>query len=273
MNKQTKKYVQSHRVPLTQALTKYLHLDDPWVVDVALATIVANLRGKEPLWLLLVNPPSTGKTELVQMFKEVDANFIAKVLMTHSTGLQICCLSPWVDDDGHHISAEILKTLLRELATQAHAIILDFPLERSNSTALFLQLSQLLNVVMDVDPMNIAAAKMQLKFVHRQSHAPVFLTGVNRINIPPTESLRQIQDEMECATFTMIPSASELCYTANIQHLPLVCIKPSSTPGLQFVKLRDQILSHLNGDDTEDSRDRRGKSRRKKDRRHSSDGW
>ena len=205
--------------------------------------------------------------------KEVDANFIAKVLMTHSTGLQICCLSPWVDDDGHHISAEILKTLLRELATQAHTIILDFPLERSNSTALFLQLSQLLNVVMDVDPMNIAAAKMQLKFVHRQSHAPVFLTGVNRINIPPAESLRQIQDEMECATFTMIPSASELCYTANIQHLPLVCIKPSSIPGLQFVKLRDQILSHLNGDDTENSRDRRGKHRRKKDRRHSSDGW
>ena len=78
--------------------------------------------------------------------KEVDANFIAKVLMTHSTGLQICCLSPWVDDDGHHISAEILKTLLRELATQAHTIILDFPLERSNSTALFLQLSQLLKI-------------------------------------------------------------------------------------------------------------------------------
>ncbi len=68
-----KKRVQSHSTPLIQALTKYLHLDDPWVVDVALATIVANLRGEEPLWLLLVNPPSTGKTEVVQMFKDVES--------------------------------------------------------------------------------------------------------------------------------------------------------------------------------------------------------
>ena len=69
--KQKSAQVKSHSAQLSQALAKYLHLDDPWVVDVALATVVANLMGEEPLWLLLVNPPSTGKTELVQMFKKV----------------------------------------------------------------------------------------------------------------------------------------------------------------------------------------------------------
>jgi hypothetical protein len=72
MKKQTKKNTQSHSAVLTKALSKYLHLDDPWVVDVALTTVVTNLIGEEPLWLLVVNPPSTGKTELVQMFKEVE---------------------------------------------------------------------------------------------------------------------------------------------------------------------------------------------------------
>ncbi len=205
--------------------------------------------------------------------KEVNATLINNLLMTHSTGLQVFSLSPWVDDEGRHIPAEILKALLSQLAPHAHMVILDFPLERSNPTTFFLQQSQLINVVTDVEPMSIAAAKMQLKFVRRQSQSPVFLTGVNRTNMPPAESLEHIQTEMESAAFTMIPPASELCYTANTQHLPLVCIKPNSFPALQLVKLRDLILSHLNGEETSSSRDRRGKSRRNKDRRHPSDGW
>ena len=56
---------------LRQALEQYLHLDDPWVIDVALATIVANAMPGDPLWLLLVNPSSTGKTEFVQLFDQV----------------------------------------------------------------------------------------------------------------------------------------------------------------------------------------------------------
>jgi hypothetical protein len=56
---------------LRATLDKYLYLDDPYVVDVVLATVVANALDGDPLWLLLVNPASTGKTELVQMFAEV----------------------------------------------------------------------------------------------------------------------------------------------------------------------------------------------------------
>ncbi len=57
---------------LQTAIRTYLHIDDPYVVEVSLATVVGNLIGDAPLWLLLVNPPSTGKTEFVQMFTDVD---------------------------------------------------------------------------------------------------------------------------------------------------------------------------------------------------------
>lgn len=57
---------------LQAALRTYLHIDDPYVVDVSLATVVGNLREDAPIWLLLVNPPSTGKTEFVQLFTEID---------------------------------------------------------------------------------------------------------------------------------------------------------------------------------------------------------
>jgi len=65
---------------LKQEVSKYLHLDDPWVVDIALATVVANTLEGDPLWLLLVNPSSTGKTEFVQMFDQVEfCNWIGEI--------------------------------------------------------------------------------------------------------------------------------------------------------------------------------------------------
>ena len=218
--------------------------------------------------------PQTAPLEIrVPHSKEINGNFINKALMRHSTGLQVFCFSPWVDDEGHHLPIEILQTLLSELAAQAHTIILDFPLEQSKPSAFFLHQSQLVNVVMDVDLMGMTAAKAQLNFVNKHSQSPVILTGVNRTNIPPAKSVEEIEKEMEGPTFTMIPSASELCYTASTHHLPIVCIKPNSIPALQFIKLRDQILSQLKGEAIQSTRDRRGKNRRNKDRRHSIDGW
>jgi hypothetical protein len=71
-------------------LSPYLHLDDPWVVDVALATVVANALDGDPLWVLLVSPPSSGKTELVQMFTTVPwCDWLAQITEnTFLSGLQ-----------------------------------------------------------------------------------------------------------------------------------------------------------------------------------------
>jgi len=76
---------------LRDALTRHLHLDDAWVVDVALATVVGNALGGDPLWLLLVSPPSSGKTELVQMFAAVEtAAWLAEITEnSFLSGLQL----------------------------------------------------------------------------------------------------------------------------------------------------------------------------------------
>jgi hypothetical protein len=44
---------------------RWLHLDDPAPVYVLAAAIVANLAEGDPVWLLIVSAPATGKTELV----------------------------------------------------------------------------------------------------------------------------------------------------------------------------------------------------------------
>jgi hypothetical protein len=44
---------------------RWLHLPDPSPLYVVLATIAANLHPGDPVWLLLVGPPGSGKTELL----------------------------------------------------------------------------------------------------------------------------------------------------------------------------------------------------------------
>src|SRR4030095_14726 len=62
----------SPAAPLRAMVSGFLPLDDPWATDVALATVVGNLVGGDPLWLLVVNPASSGKTEFVQMCQRLD---------------------------------------------------------------------------------------------------------------------------------------------------------------------------------------------------------
>ncbi len=50
---------------LVAVFRRYLYLPDPGPLLVVVAAVVANLLGGDPVWLLLVGPPSSGKTELL----------------------------------------------------------------------------------------------------------------------------------------------------------------------------------------------------------------
>ena len=56
-------------IGLDELLSVYrqiLYLPDPGIALVALATVAANRMTGDPLWILLVGPPSSGKTEVVE---------------------------------------------------------------------------------------------------------------------------------------------------------------------------------------------------------------
>src|SRR5215470_11934369 len=55
-----------------EALAEGMFVGDPDAIEVAMATVVANAEDGDPLWVLLVGPPSRGKTELVQAFEQVE---------------------------------------------------------------------------------------------------------------------------------------------------------------------------------------------------------
>lgn len=203
---------------------------------------------------------------------DMNRNFVIQLLMQHSTGLQVLCVSPWTKGVGSQISTEHLTALFRELRGLADYLVLDFPLEPSLPTMCFLTQCQILDLVMGTDSIFLALAKSQLEFIQRHSDTPICLTLVNRSGIPPADDLHGIQEQAGFAQPVIIPPAPELCHTASIKGMPIVCFNPNSMPALQFVKLSEQILSGFTEDRSEASRDRRDQERRKSDRRNRG-GW
>jgi MinD-like ATPase involved in chromosome partitioning or flagellar assembly len=198
---------------------------------------------------------------------DINQDFVAQMLMQHSTGLKVLCLSPWAQEVGYQVSAELLTLLFRELKGLADYLVLDFPLEPSFPSMFFLGQCHILDLVMETDSLCLAIAKSQLAFIQSHSTTPIFLTPVNRSGIPLADGVQGIQEQLGYEVPAMITAASELCHTAGVKKSPIVCIKPNSVPALQFAQLRDRILSHFTEDGSETKQARRGRDRRKNDRR------
>jgi hypothetical protein len=72
------------------AFTSYLYLPDPTVVDVVLATYIANHMRGDPVWLLVIGAPSRGKTEVVSALGGMeDVHMLSKLTgQTFASGMR-----------------------------------------------------------------------------------------------------------------------------------------------------------------------------------------
>ncbi|MDH5700828.1 MAG: AAA family ATPase [Nitrospirota bacterium] len=199
--------------------------------------------------------------------KDMNEAVVNQLLMQHSTGLQVLCVSPWDQEVGAQVSTELLTGLFRELKGHADYLVLDFPLEPSFPSVCFLSQCQILDLVMESDAIGMNLAKSQLAFIRSHCETPVFVTLVNRSGIPLADGLQGVQEEIGYEIPVVIPAASELCYTAGIKKLPIVCFNPESVLAMQFAQLSEQLLGYFSEDGSEENRDRRGRDRRKGNRR------
>lgn len=204
--------------------------------------------------------------------KEINQDFVAQLLMQHSTGLNILCMSPWAQEVGDQVSIELFAALFRELKKLADYLILDFSLEPSFPSNFFLRQCQIIHLVTEMDSICLALAKSQLPYIRSHCDSSIIIIPVNRAGIPPADGLQGIQHQLGNQVPVLIPPAPELCYTAGMKGLPIVCINPNSILALQFLQLREFINSYFTGNGSGTKPDRRGKDRRKGDRRNRG-GW
>ncbi|MEE8256761.1 MAG: hypothetical protein V3R60_02625 [Acidobacteriota bacterium] len=91
---------------LYEVFERWLLLKDPYLLEVVLASVVANLLGGDPLWLLIVAPPSSAKTEIIRALSRVPciyllSNLTANTLLSGQKGKKDASLLP-------HLSNKIL---------------------------------------------------------------------------------------------------------------------------------------------------------------------
>lgn len=73
-----------------RVVKKWLYLEDDKVIDLTLATIISTHTSEDPIWIMLVSPPSTGKTEILRAFDYNDSVYYIGSLTPHTfaTGLK-----------------------------------------------------------------------------------------------------------------------------------------------------------------------------------------
>ncbi|MEE8077113.1 MAG: hypothetical protein V3T60_16010 [Candidatus Binatia bacterium] len=91
---------------LYEFFERWLLLKDPYFLEVVLAVVVANLLGGDPLWLLIVAPPSSAKTEIIRALSRLSciyllSNLTANTLLSGQQGKKDASLLP-------HLSNKIL---------------------------------------------------------------------------------------------------------------------------------------------------------------------
>lgn len=65
---------------LHQAFSEYLYLEDENILNVTLASVVANcLQVGDPVWLTVVGPSSGGKSQLIRPFALANTNYIHRI--------------------------------------------------------------------------------------------------------------------------------------------------------------------------------------------------
>jgi hypothetical protein len=65
---------------LHTAFNEYMYVEDPNILNVVLASIVANsLRVGDPIWLTVIGPSSSGKSQIIRPFAIANSNYIHRV--------------------------------------------------------------------------------------------------------------------------------------------------------------------------------------------------
>jgi hypothetical protein len=94
---------------VVSAFRDRFHLPDPGIVEVVLAAWVANLWPDDSIWLLVVGPPASGKTEVVSSLRELPQAHLASDLSLAG----LLTLGGRENDTGDPLTAG--RGLLREL--------------------------------------------------------------------------------------------------------------------------------------------------------------
>jgi pilus assembly protein CpaE len=158
-------------------------------------------------------------------------------------GLKIL-FGPQAPEECQEIGPDHAKAIPRALAGVADYVIVDLRASLSDANRAAIEISDLLMLVVERDPVCVQLAKLMARAVETWNAAPqIGAVIVNRVAVSMPMPLTEIDAHLGCPTFGVIPPDPDLCRSAQNARTPLVSFDPASLMGEALATLAERLIS------------------------------
>ncbi len=136
------------------------------------------------------------------------------------------------------------QALTRALAGMADFVIFDLPASLSNANRAIIEESGFLALVVERDPVCVHSGRLMARAIESWDAAPQVATViVNRANLGCPMPMAEIDTQLGCPAFGVIPPEPDLCLRAQNARTPLVVFQPDSLVAESLIALAERLAS------------------------------
>lgn len=158
-------------------------------------------------------------------------------------GLRIL-FGPQAPEECQEIRPDHAKVIPRTLAGVVDYVIVDLRASLSDANRAVVEISDLLMLVVEREPVCVQLAKLMARAVESWNSAPqIGSVIVNRVAVSTPMPLTEIDAQLGCPTLGVIPPDPDLCRSAQNARTPLVSFDPESLMGEALATLAERLVA------------------------------
>lgn len=201
--------------------------------------------GNVPL-LLALKQEHTIADLLKSPERSIKCDRLEALLTVHQTGVRVLSCQQ-SQEEYDEISPSDLVTLLEELHTMAHYLLIDMPADLNDVTRAALRKCDLVTVVVDSE--TLGGIEFTVSFLAKLGIAPERLGAVliDRARLFPEAELTAIDSGrrslVNVPLWGIIPYDVKTCFEAEERRIPAILAEPNCPMVSSLIKLADQLVS------------------------------
>lgn len=155
--------------------------------------------------------------------------------------------APQHPGDFADLDPDMARRIIDRLARHAAYTMVDLPGFYHPVTDAAIRTLDLLVLLTERDPSSIAAAEVVLEYLRQKQTGapPVGLVVVNRSLLIDGAQPRQIEADLRCELFGVVPPAPEVSISAVRSGTPMALHRPLSAPATMLAKITESIARHV----------------------------
>ena len=176
----------------------------------------------------------------------VSDSILDKCLLRSRLGFDVL-FAPRTLADHLRLDHHDTRVVVDRLTSRADIVLLDIPPRYEPWVEAAISVCDLAVLVTERDPASVAAAKSMLHYLHGFKAGPsrIGMIVVNRSLMIDGATPKQLENELGCELFGVVPPAPEVAASAQRCGNPVVVHRPLSAPASMLAGIAEKILRRL----------------------------